>query len=388
MFYQLPPVGNPITLSVNQASSLPSFLSPGQSFFYQSGTAALAAAILAARKSRNDKWQDKKQLPEVILPAYGCPDLVSAAVYAGVKPVLVDLEVSRPWYDLARLAQAITENTVAIVGVNLFGLAERWPQLRQLADLHDIVLIEDSAQYFPGAGEEAKWYGDLVVFSFGRGKPVSLLGGGAVVSKNKALFDLLPDPVSVQGDACWKDKMVFNLKAWLYNTMISPNLYWLPQALPFLHLGETRYHTLYDVDIMDQVRSVLLATNIESYQDDIEAMQCKEKISSILAHQDKVVDLPGACGSPLNRRLLRYPLLLDAAVRDRVYQRLKQAGLGPSIMYPSSLPKIVGVSDLLGEGLRFPNAEDFASRVLTLPTHNGVSGDDIDKMKAILSEVE
>ena len=386
MFYQLPPVGNPITLSVNQASSLPSFLSPEQSFFYQSGTAALAAAILAARKSRKDKRQDNKRLHEVIFPAYGCPDLVSAAVYAGVKPVLVDLEVSRPWYDLAGLAQAITENTVAIVGVNLFGLAERWPQLRQLADLHDIVLIEDSAQYFPGAGEESKWYGDLVVFSFGRGKPVSLLGGGAVVSKDKAPFDLLPGPVS--GDVCWKDKMVFNLKVWLYNTMISPDLYWLPQALPFLHLGETRYHTLHDIDALDQVRSELLATNIESYQCDIEVMQCKEKISSILTHQDKVVDLPGACGAPLNRRLLRYPLLLDIAVRDRVYQRLKQAGLGPSIMYPSSLPKIVGVSDLLDEGLCFPNAEDFASRVLTLPTHNGVSGNDIDKMKAILSEVE
>jgi dTDP-4-amino-4,6-dideoxygalactose transaminase len=116
-------------------------------------------------------------------------------------------------------------------------------------------------------------------------------------------------------------------------------------------------------------------------------MQCKEKISSILAHQDKVVDLPGACGSPLNRRLLRYPLLLDAAVRDRVYQRLKQAGLGPSIMYPSSLPKIVGVSGLLDEGLRFPNAENFAARILTLPTHLHVTEKDIDDMSAILEKI-
>ena len=55
-------------------------------------------------------------------------------------------------------------------------------------------------------------------------------------------------------------------------------------------------------------------------------------------------------------------------------------------MYPTSLPKISGMNHLLDDKQSFPNAEDFASRVLTLPTHAGVSDSDIDKMKAILSE--
>ena len=81
-------------------------------------------------------------------------------------------------------------------------------------------------------------------------------------------------------------------------------------------------------------------------------------------------------------------MLLEAISRDHAYLRLKQAGLGASIMYPASLPNISGVNHLLNDKQRFPNAEDFASRMLTLPTHTGVGEKDIDKMKNLLSELE
>ena len=93
MFYQLPPVGNRLCLNTINDASVQPFLTLAASRFYQSGTAALAAAISAAKLLKN------KNYPEVILPAYACPDLVSAAVFAGVKPVLVDLEAERPWLD-------------------------------------------------------------------------------------------------------------------------------------------------------------------------------------------------------------------------------------------------------------------------------------------------
>jgi dTDP-4-amino-4,6-dideoxygalactose transaminase len=382
VFYQLPPVGNPVSLDLKSDLDLPSFFSSRQTKFYSSGTAALAAAIKAAMASKKSVNPDAV---EVILPAYACPDLVSAAVFAGARPVLVDLEPDRPWMDLSLLTDAITRNTVAIVAVNLFGISERWLQLRRIAEQFEVLLIEDSAQYFPGASEASNWHGDLVVFSFGRGKPVSLLGGGAVVSEGKTLHDLLSG--TVHDDLGLKDKMIFELKAWIYNTMISPALYWLPQSLPFLHLGETRYHTLRDIEAMDKVRFKLLATNIGRYQADIKAAKRCQQISLMLERQDKAVDLPEACGSLPNRRLLRYPLLLDEGARDKAYQKLKQAGLGPSIMYPASLPNISGLGGLLDGEQCFPNAEDFAARLLTLPTHSHVTEKNIDDMGVILREI-
>ena len=379
MLYQLPPVGNPIRLHAQADASDLSLAASYQLQFYASGTAALAAAIIAAIK------QTDKNAPEIILPAYGCPDLISAVVYAGAKPVLVDLEIDRPWLGLSQLSSAITENTVAIIAVDLFGIPERWPQLREVIAQRNIVLIEDSAQYFPADDVQQGWQGDMVVLSFGRGKPVSLLGGGAVLTKISALFEHLPKP---PGNASgFIQRLSFSLKARLYNAMISPLVYWLPQALPFLHLGETCYHELSDIEAMDQVRLELLKGNINAYQDDARAIARCDDISSMLDSLGEIHNLPRLCELTITRRLLRYPLLLDDATRDRVYQKLKQAGLGVSIMYPASLPNITGLQGVIDDRQNFPNAEMFASRLLTLPTHSQVSEKDIEKMNTVLKQI-
>ncbi|UCB54712.1 MAG: DegT/DnrJ/EryC1/StrS family aminotransferase, partial [Thiotrichales bacterium] len=183
MFYQLPPAGNPINLTATAEPGLflDSFFSPYQPRFFASGTAALAAVIIAAIRLKN------VTRPEVVLPAYGCPDLVSAVVYAGAKPVLVDLEPDRPWMDLAQLSGKITAHTVAIVATDLFGISERIDAIRPIARQAGAMLIEDSAQAFPGARESDIWGGDCVVLSFGRGKPVSLLGGGVVLFRDTGI---------------------------------------------------------------------------------------------------------------------------------------------------------------------------------------------------------
>ena len=382
MFYQLPPVGNPVSLHACEQARADlaevSLFSSYQTQYYVSGTAALAAALAAAIKVKDGG------VAEIIIPAYACPDLVSAVVFAGAKPVLVDFEADRPWLDLSQTANAITENTAAIVAVNLFGINERWSQLQALAKQKGIVLIEDSAQYFPGGNEQQNWQGDLIVLSFGRGKPVSLLGGGAVLTKKPSLFELLPKPQSRAVTV--GQRLLFSLKARMYNAMISPFLYWLPQALPFLHLGETRYHALTGIEALDKAHSDLLMCNISRYQDDTEVTARCERISSMLDSLDKINNLPRLCNMEENRRLLRYPLLLEVESRDRVYQKLKQAGLGVSIMYPTSLPKITGLTHILDNKQGFPNADMFASRILTLPTHASVCEKNIEKMKAILRD--
>lgn len=387
MFYTLPPVGNPVCLQGSDASKAGSsekkFFPSEQTYFYASGTAALAAALVAALKLKNI------QSAEVILPAYGCPDLVSAVEFAGARPVLVDTEAGRPWLDLTLLAGAINGNTVAIVAVNLFGIGEQWPQLRELADNNNLVLIEDSAQYFPDAEAQSDWHGDLVVFSFGRGKPVSLLGGGAVLVANASLMGLLPE---VEANTVTpRQRFAYKLKASLYNAVVSPCLYWLLEMLPFLHLGETRYHLLDEITGIDQVRLDLLACNIARYQQDTDACARSERLSAMLVESGcsttSCINLPRICEADKQNRLLRYPLLVDAESRDRIYNKLKKAGLGVSSMYPTSLPKITGLSHILNEHQCYPNAEDFASRLITLPTHSHVDKENIEKMKAILCEV-
>lgn len=138
---------------------------------------------------------------------------------------------------------------------------------------------------------------------------------------------------------------------------------------------------------MDQERLNLLMFNISLYQNDMEATARCEKISSMLDSLDKINNLPRLCNMEANRRLLRYPLLLEVESRDRVYRKLKQAGLGVSVMYPAILPRIAGLTHILDSKQGFPNAEMFASRILTLPTHSAVCEKDIEKMKVILRDI-
>ena len=378
MFYQLPPVGNPVRLkdSRDGESLLQDIFSPYTPRFFDSGTAALAASILAAISVKGVSE------PEVILPAYGCPDLVSAVVYAGAKPVLVDLEVDRPWMDLEQVSAHVTANTVAIIAASLCGIPERLAALRQITEPPAVLLIEDSAQLFPGSIAEANWQGDLVVISFGRGKPVSLLGGGAVLFRDEALGSLLPDDPALT--AATGQQLAYRLKVLLYNLLISPRCYWALQWFPFLHIGETHYQTLEGIYPLDPVRRSILGANIKNHLQLDPGRQAA--LSGVLASlaDDTIVNLPKACQMPAQQPLLRYPLLIDAAVRNRVYSRLSGSGLGVSIMYPGILPTISGLDALLAEQGSFPAAEQFAARLLTLPTHAGVRRGDIQTMAAIM----
>jgi len=379
MFYQLPPVGNRLSTSKNTDLKAELFFPSQKLQFYESGTAALAASLCAAKGIK------KCDKPEVILSAYACPDLVSASLFAGLKPVLVDIEKERPWLDVEQVELSITDNTVAIIAVNLFGIPERWKQLKVLTKKHNVILIEDSAQYFPGGDEDIEWNGDFVILSFGRGKPVSLLGGGAVLCREEGLHQALPCRDVL--DVGFKKRLSFLIKAKLYNLMISPYLYWLVKLLPFLHLGETRFHELLSIGAIDRQRLELLAANIRRYQGYKGVDICRKNMTKVLAPLQTVINLPAICNVRNNRRLLRYPLLLDSVSRNKVNIRLEEAGLGASIMYPASLPNIVGMAIFFEGKKKFPNAEELASRLLTLSIKSCASDENVRKINDILKEL-
>ena len=72
------PVGCPISLRIQQLDY--THFGKFHVLFYQSGTSALAAALIAAKYAKSDSCTKH----EVLLPAYACPDLISACQYAGL----------------------------------------------------------------------------------------------------------------------------------------------------------------------------------------------------------------------------------------------------------------------------------------------------------------
>ncbi len=374
--YELAPVGNPVSSIPSNAGYEEIF--PGQAFFVDSGTAALALALSAIVKQLSAKKSHNTH-PEVLLPAYACPDLVSAVLYAGAKPVLIDLQADTPWMDLTRVTEAISAETVALIAVNFLGIAERLSALKKITEAYDIFLIEDNAQAMTinvdinsmqkhDGGKTM--IGDIAIMSFGRGKPFSILGGGVVYSQNAILCDtlsLLLAPLPVMPFNKW----AYQLKVLAYNALLNPYIYWIPANLPFLHLGETRFSELLTVMRLDAKRIEIFVENYKRVQSGV-----YDKTSVIYAALQHISpenfnDLSALAGAK-NPRLLRYPVLLPSKdVRDRVLKRAKEEGLGVSVMYGKPLVDFEFFSELHPQQKTNTDlvAANFANRLLTLPTH-------------------
>ena len=385
----LPPVGNPVELTAHSspAAILQAAFLENDAYLYGSGTMALAAALTAATAYRH------VEAPEVLMPAYACPDLVSAAHYAGLKPVLVDLVADRHWMDLGQLQQKIGPNTVAVIAAHLLGLPERLPAIREVLNGTDILLIEDSAQLFPSAANKTIWQGDLIVLSFGRGKPVSLFGGGAVISQRPALSRLLPKEATTSyvtnlqsepGQANWK----YTGKVKIFNALLTPLAYGVLRRLPLLHLGQTIYKPLSTIEEFSMERLSILASNIIAYQQ--RTRQAEQWISHMLAESqcEGILDLPAQFSGRAGLPLLRYPVLLrDKALRDRLDYALLQAGIGCSKMYTRPLPEIEGLENMFNDVAHYPEAGAFSDRLLSLPCHEGVTIRHVDRIKSVIQTV-
>ena len=376
----LAPTGNKVKFAVSE-EKLENFFPNYSLSPCASGTAALALAIQYACLAR-----DVKQ-PEVILPAYGCPDLVAACVFAKVKPILVDLKSSTPWMDLDLLESAISPNTVAIVAVTFLGIRERFADLKNVINGRDIALIEDSAQWCPSSVSE-NYETDLVILSFGRGKPVSMMGGGMFLTKCSLNKFNTPAMVSARRSS-FIQGIKYRVKASLFNIILHPLIYGLVSRLWFLSIGETRYNPLDVIEPMPLAVESLLSANLIKYQaknDQSEALRKIMKDDTLVSAG--IVDLGEHCGVKEHQKQLRFPVMFPTAEqRDECLRLMLAQGLGASAMYGKALFQIDDIASKAFLHKDDSIAQDFAKRVLTLPTHDFVSERHLEKMKKILKDV-
>ncbi len=331
---------------------------------YASGTAALSRAMskCAARASVT--------APEVILPAYGCPDLAAACMHAAVFPRLVDLAPSGWCYDVRGLEASVSSNTVAIVAVNLLGLGDSAAELHQFCRTKGISLIQDSAQYLPRSRIE--WPGDYVILSFGRGKPLNLLHGGALIGP---AGDDNDHPVRSAHYATRDRLLGSRAAAAAFNLLTRPHAYWLLSTLPGTGLGQVMYpERAWERfgPAFEQYRAQ------PSYRREVWASAIEEWSTLGIAE----LLCPGA---PPQTEPLRLALLAPGlAARDNLVNHLNHSGLGASRFYGSDLANVAGIPDVVRSQGPFPQATALADRLFTLPTHGYVTADTVQCAREVV----
>jgi dTDP-4-amino-4,6-dideoxygalactose transaminase len=138
-----------------------------------------------------------KQGDEVIVPAFTYIAAVEVIALLGLKPVLVDVDPDTFLIDVNLIEAKISEKTVAIVPVHLFGQCAEMEQILQIAVKFNLKVIEDAAQsigsvytFSDGRQAQSGTMGDIGVTSFFPSKNLGCFGdGGALFTNDHSLAE-------------------------------------------------------------------------------------------------------------------------------------------------------------------------------------------------------
>lgn len=127
-----------------------------------------------------------KEGDEVIVPANTYIASILAITENRLTPVLVEPDAQTYNLDPSLIEQAITPNTKAILAVHLYGQLADMPAINAIAEKHNLLVIEDSAQAHGASigGRKAGNWGTASGFSFYPGKNLGALGDAGAVTTN------------------------------------------------------------------------------------------------------------------------------------------------------------------------------------------------------------
>lgn len=128
-----------------------------------------------------------KEGDEVIMPSYTFVSTADAFVLRGAKVVFVDIRPDTMNIDEKKIEEAITEKTKAIVPVHYAGVGCEMDTIMDIAERHDLVVIEDAAQGILSTykGKQLGTFGAFGCYSFHETKNYSMGEGGALLIRQE-----------------------------------------------------------------------------------------------------------------------------------------------------------------------------------------------------------
>ena len=347
-------------------------------FFVSSGRAALAVLLRALQQDSDRR--------EVVLPAYTCFSVPSAVARAGLVIRLCDVDPKTLDLDLNALVQLDLGKALCIVPSGLYGMPGDLSALEQIARDSRTFLVDDAAQCL-GATKEGRpcgTFGDAGFYSLGRGKGLTTMGGGILVTRQDDLARRIEQEVStLPRPAAWNVCAAVG-SSLVYAAMLRPSRYWLLDHVPFLELGASHFEPDFPIAQLSAYQRRLarrLLPLLDSYNR-IRREHADQLRAGIEGVEGIEVPRPLEGANPV---YLRFPILTrDESHRSGLLRGFREAGIVASPSYPTSIGDIPGIAAYLAPDQEpCPGARSIATRILTLPTHPWVTTRDIEQMVAV-----
>lgn len=172
-----------------------------------SGSSANLLAFMALTSDKLGEKRIKKQ-DEVITVAAGFPTTIAPIIQYGAVPVFVDVTIPQYNIDIAKLEEALSDRTKAVMLAHTLGNPFALAEIRQFCDDHGLWLIEDncdalgSEYYLDGEWKKTGTVGHIGTSSFYPPHHITMGEGGAVYTDDPLLHKLVRS-FRDWGRDCW-----------------------------------------------------------------------------------------------------------------------------------------------------------------------------------------
>lgn len=289
---------------------------------------------------------------EVITTPFTFASTTHAIVRNDLRPVFCDIDPNTYTIDVTKIESLITDKTVAIIPVHVYGNICNVEEIERIAKAHDLKVIYDAAHAFGVTykGKSTACFGDASMFSFHATKVFNTIEGGAVCFADDDLAGRLND---------------------LKNFGIHG-----PESVEYVG-GNAK---------MNEFQAAMGICNLRHLDEEI----AKRKLV-VERYRSRLENIAGIKLSPIQKDVVSnyayFPVVFDKEIfgsdRDVVFAKLGENEVGArKYFYPltNTFDCYKGIFD----SSKTPVALEISLRVLTLPLYADLSLDDVDRICDII----
>ena len=312
---------------------------------FNSGGSALFALMLA-HKFKLDS--------EIIVPSFTFIGTAYAPLYVKAKPVFADVESETFGLDPDDVERKITSKTAGIIPIHYGGMPCKIHELKEIAQDHNLLLIEDAAESFGAkfSGKCVGTFGDSAIFSFCHNKIFTTGEGGCVITDDDRTYERL--------------KLVQS-----YGRVLEGDYFLNPKNLDYVEIGHNfRLSTISAALGISQLKKV--DTMIQMRRNNAEYLN--ESFREI----DKII-IPEPPTSNYYSVYQMYTIRVieGKRTRDSLMNFLSENGINSRI-YFDPVHRYSVFKNLVQGNTSLPMTDELTSQVLTLPLYPHMSKSELD----------
>jgi len=345
-----------------------------ESIYVNSGSSALYIGIEAFNFNKG---------AEVITPALTFGTTVGCLLKNSLVPVFVDVEPLTYCIDVSSIEKVITDKTVAILAPNLMGNLCDWPKIREIADKHNLLVIEDSADTLGATinGKNSGHYSDMSITSFYGSHIINCAGNGGALALNDQKIIEKAKLLRSWG----RSSSLYDEKSESIENRFNVDLDGIEYDAKFVF--ETSGYNLEG----SEIGAAFGLAQLEKLKDNIITRQKNFKLqSNFFKKHNKFFYNPQETKN-VNTAWLAFPVLIkeDAPfTRKELQIYLEKRNIQTRVVFTGNIlrqPMMKNqIYKVLDEG--YPNSDSVMRRGMLLPVHHGLTAQMIQRLHSTIDQ--